>query len=89
MTIRSYLAPKSVKLYTIFLHFNSILAKIFGGFSSKPPLQLSPISPSTVLPHIPKLLELVSKFSWITYEMIIRTLRLNFHLFVQSQQWTC
>ena len=35
VNIRPYAIPKSVKLYTISLHFNSILAKIFGGFVSK------------------------------------------------------
>ena len=48
VTIRLYAIPKSVKLYTISLHFDSILAKIFGGFASK-----LTIGEHTVPPHTP------------------------------------
>ena len=45
--IQLYLTQKSVKLYTIFLHLDNILAKIFGG---SPKSQLEEL---TALPHTP------------------------------------
>ena len=61
-TIHLYLTLKSVRLYIILLDLYTILAKIFGGFAPKRAIT-------------PYLLELITKFSWISSEKIIRTLK--------------
>ena len=59
-----YLSTISVKLYSIFLHFGSI-------FTPKPPM-----GELMALPHIPYMLDLLTKFSWISSEKIIWTLEI-------------
>ena len=59
---------KSVKLHTVFLHLDSILAKTFGGFGPK-----HPMGKLTVLSHIPLLIQLLTKFLRITSKKIIKT----------------
>ena len=63
VTIHLYLTPKGVKLYTIFLHLDSILAKIFWGFTFKPLVEayMAPLAVGTI----------VTKFLQITSEKII------------------
>ena len=56
-----YLTPRSVKLYTIFLNLDSILAP-------------NPNGGLKALSHTLQLLEPLPKSSWITSEKIIRTL---------------
>ena len=70
VTIHLYLIPKSVKLYTIFLHLGSILAKFFWGFTFKPlgGAYSAPLAVGT----------LVTKFLQITSEKIIWTLLSGF-----------
>ena len=64
-----YITLKRIKLHTILLHLDSILAKISGGFAPKPSLR-----ELATLPHTSQLSELVTNFSWITSEKIIQTL---------------